>query len=220
MVPIVSRALSGALAALFLLAIPGSAAGQAYCALRDPIRSIYRLFPDADSHVSIVREVSNEARQEVGRRLPFTLHSTELGTHTIYVAQHDGVAEGIVHVRSEPSEWGLVEVAWAIDTELRITGFEIQRCRSRQREAVEAEAFRNQLTGASSDELRRLIGSDGTIRAEVLEVPPEARVLAAALVRSGLKTLEVTPVVWAEDLAPRGFATASPVGDAPPANAE
>ena len=203
-----------ALASLFMVLGIGaaeSASAQAYCALRDPVRSIYKLFPEADNHVSIVREVSDEARQEVGRRLPFTLHSTELGTHTVYVVKREGKAEGVVHVRSERSDWGLVEVAWALDAELRIRGFEIQRCRSRERKAVESAAFSSQLIGASSsDLLRTMVGADGTIRRDALDVPPKAKKLAAALVRNGLKTLEVTPVVWGEDLAAHGIVAAAP----------
>ena len=199
-----------ALALLLTFSSASISSGQAYCALRDPVRTLYKLFPEADSHVSIVREVSHDARQKVSDRLPFTLHSTELGTHTIYVVQRAGKAEGLVHVRSEHSDWGLVEVAWAIDPDLRIRGYEIQRCRSRHREEVESGKLADTLIGSSSAELQALIDANGAIDLGGLGVPTKAQPLARALIRSGLKTLEVTPVVWGADIAAHGIGTGVP----------
>ena len=55
------------------------------CALRDPNRQIYRLFPKATSYRSIVRTVGKEARREVARACPSISTSMSLGGNTLYV---------------------------------------------------------------------------------------------------------------------------------------
>ena len=74
---------------------------QAYCGLRDPVRNIYRIYPEADAYRSIVRSVDKRTRTLVSERLPFTLHFNELAKHTVYVAVKETLPVGLVHVRSE-----------------------------------------------------------------------------------------------------------------------
>ena len=66
-------------------------------------------------------------------------------------------------------------------------------------------AFAARLEGASSARLAGFLGESGAVREDRLGVPESAQALAAAVVRNGLKTLEVTPVVWGSDLAELGF---------------
>ena len=80
---------------LLAAALCSAVHAQAFCALRDPNRQIYRLFPKATSYRSIVRTVGKDARREVGARLPFNLHFNELGRHTLYVPMRG----------DEPSAW-------------------------------------------------------------------------------------------------------------------
>ncbi len=185
--------------------LPCQAAAQAFCALRDPVRLVYQLFPEADAFSSIVREVDEDARDGVGDRLPFSLHNRELGQHTVYVVKRGDESLGVLHVRSERSRWGLVEIAWALDKDLRVRDFEFQRCRSRQRDAVEAPAFREQLRGRSIDEIRAYISDDGTQIRGGFTAPEGAEALAKAVLRSALKTIVATEVVWGAELAKVGI---------------
>ena len=91
-----------------LLVVPAVANAQAYCALRDPAPQIYSLFPQATSFRSHVNVIDQKSRSDVGALLPFTLRTRELGQHTLYIAQAAARPVGLVHVRSEPSDWGLV----------------------------------------------------------------------------------------------------------------
>jgi len=172
--------------------------GQAYCALRTPETSIKSMYPEATSFRSIVRSINQSTRESVAANLPsHSLHFGELGRHTLYVALKEQEPIGFVHARSEATKWGLMEIAWAIDMNLRIKDFMLQRCRDRNRSKIETPEFRNALAGLSFDDLkaRTVEGFDN------LPIPPEARNLTEALLYCGLKTLLTTKLAWGEDIA-------------------
>lgn len=204
------RLLASSLLLLGVCLVPATTRAQAYCELRDPLRSLYALFPEADAHQSIAREVDEATRREIGSHLPFTLHSTELGVHTLYVARDGGEVLGLVHVRSERSRWGLIEIAWAIGPDLKIVDYQIQRCRSRHRRAVEGGEFRRLLVGRGLGELRGLLAKDGEVNAERLPLEADARELGKAVVRCALKTLVATDVAWGPQLRELGIARSLP----------
>ncbi len=112
-----------------LMCIPSIVSANAYCSLRDPMAAIHHLYPQATDHQSIVKVVDKEARNAVSEQLPFTLHFNELGKHTLYVALDDKTPTGLIHARSELSDWGIVEIAWALNFDLSVHNFYIQRCR-------------------------------------------------------------------------------------------
>lgn len=180
---------------------PVAASAQAYCALRDPTAEIYTLVPEADAYRSFVRVVDADAREAVAGRLPIRLHFNELGKHTLYVALSNDRPAAFVHARSEPGRWGLVEIVWAFDTDLRVRDFSFQRCRDPVREALEADSFRRQLRGRSFAEIRRMLDPAAEHLIEgALDVPQAAGALAAVVLRSALKTIAVTDVVWRENV--------------------
>ena len=185
-----------------LMALSATNVHAAFCALRDPVGTIKTLFPESTGHKSVVKLVGEAQRQAVSRKLPpNTLHFSELGQHTLYVVFADSQPLGYVHVRSEESRWGLVEVAWAMDTKLRVKDFRFQRCRSRARRHLETDEFRAQLQGRDYHQLRSLLAADGmTVDATKLSVPPGAEDLASVLLRCGLKTLLVTELVWEDEV--------------------
>ncbi len=189
------------LAALIILT-PSFAWGQAYCALRDPVETIALLAPEATHHKSIVRVIDEGLRQAVRTQLPpNTLHFGELGRHTLYVVFEDDAPSGFVHVRSEESEWGLVEVAWLMDMNLRVRDFRFQRCRDRQRRVIEGDMFRSQLRGMDFASLRQVLSADGrSFDRTQLKVNDAAVGLAEVVVRCGLKTLLLTELAWHDDV--------------------
>lgn len=186
---------------LVVLVFPDRLHSQAYCALRDPVTAIHSFYPQKTSYRSIVRVVSRKNRDALSRELNFTLHFSELGKHTLYVAFQEHRPIGLVHVRSEKGKWGLVEVTWALDLDLRVRGFQFQRCRSRQRGTLEDSAFAKQLVGKSLAGLKNMLSEDGqSLRHEGIEVPEGAEELALTVLRSAAKTVAVTQEAWARDL--------------------
>ncbi len=188
-------------AAISCIAVPTTVDAQTYCALRDPVKHIYVMFPEATSYRSIVKTVGDEAREMVKKRLPFDLHFNELGRHTLYVPVKGDTPLGVVHVRSEASKWGMVEIAWAFDTDLRVKDFRFQRCRDPKRKTLESAMFRARIKGADFSELKDLFrGKSKNAKLASFKISKKTDDLSNVVIRSALKTMVVTEVVWTEDL--------------------
>lgn len=175
---------------------------EAYCSLRDPVAQIKALYPQKTKQLSIVKTVDEMVRKQVKKALPSNdLHFSELGRHTLYVAMNQTRALGYVHVRSEQSKWGLVEIAWALDKDLKIKNFMCQRCRSPNRHEIEKDSFKNLFIGKNFQQLKILLNSDGvTANETVLSQSKQAPELASVVLRSALKTLLITDVLWGQEL--------------------
>jgi len=179
------------LAATLASVMPTQASmGQAYCALRDPVRVLYEAYPDADGHRSIIRTVTVEDRTAIAEILPFTIHFDELGRHTLYVTVQEGLPLGMLHVRSERGRYGLTEIAWSLNLDGQITDVAFQRCRDAKLRAALDDQLRAKVIGADVPMLLRLLDEEGW--------SDEARVL----LRSAAKTAAVTFIVWEDDLLP------------------
>jgi hypothetical protein len=164
--------------------------GQAFCALRDPVRVLYEAYPEADGHRSIIRTVSVQDRVAIAQDLPFTIHFDELGRHTLYVTVQEGLPLGVLHVRSERGRFGLTEIAWSLTLDGQITDVAFQRCRDAKLHAALNDQLRAKLIGADVPTLLQLLEGDG--------LSEEARML----IQSAAKTATVTFIVWEDDLLP------------------
>ena len=174
---------------------------QAYCALRDPVASVFELFPEAENFRSIVKVVGNGARDAIGTRLPLDLHFNELGKHTVYAAMKGQRPIGLVHARSESDRWGLTEIVWALDLDLKVVDFRFQRCRNTARRPLEESTFRAQLQGKSYAEIRKLLSDDAkSFVTDTPVLPDDVRNLALIVTHSALKTILVTQTVWETEL--------------------
>ena len=174
---------------------------EAFCALRDPVNSIYQLYPKATSYQSIVRTVNQQTREHIITHLPnFNLHFSEMGRHTLYVALQDGEKIGYVHVRSEQSQWGLVEVAWALNLDLSVKDFVFQRARNPSRKYLETPDFKSQLMGRNFHTLKTLIKSPFAEFSAPLFTDTDALKLATVIVQSAMKTVLITEQAWSDDL--------------------
>lgn len=195
------RLLTCSVMTLLLLASARPAVAQAYCALRDPVQTIYALYPTATSFRSLVATVDEGARADIARQLGVTLHHDELGRHTLYVALHQGTPVGLVQVRAERTKWGLAEFAWALDFDLHVVGFRVQRSRSGGRSALERDDFLALLRGSTTDTLSRLLVASGSSHALAnLRLSPEEHDLAVAALTSGIKTIATSRNVWGKDI--------------------
>lgn len=174
----------------------------AYCSLRDPVAQMSVLYPNKTSQLSIVKNVGAETRAKVQRALPNNdLHFSELGQHTLYVVMENDSLLGYIHARSEQSDWGLVEIVWAIGRDMTISNFVFQRCRSPQKHLAEQTDFKKIFIGKNYEQLKLLLSSDGvTVNEDVLKQADGASELANVILRCALKTLLLTEFLWADDL--------------------
>jgi len=175
---------------------------QAYCSLRDPTAQIAKLYPQKTNQLSIVKEVNSDTRSLVKMALPKNdLHFSELGRHTLYVALQGKTPLGYIHVRSEQSKWGLVEIVWAVDKNLKITDFAFQRCRSPEKQIINNENFKAMFIGKDYKQLKTLLSNDGiTANQFLLDKAESAQELASVVLRCALKTLLLTEIIWGEEL--------------------
>tara|TARA_R110002096_G_scaffold366927_3_gene560268 strand:+ start:777 stop:1424 length:648 start_codon:yes stop_codon:yes gene_type:complete len=190
-----------AVIATLVFLIPNITLADAYCALRDPTAAIHQLYPSASSFRSVVRMVDNDVRVQVNERLPFTLHYEELGEHTLYIAMLDIDRLGIVHMRSEATKWGLMETAWSLGFDLKVKDLFIQRCRIKDCKNATLEDIKASVIGKSFDEVKAMLNEDGS--AIVFdEKYSELRnsLIALPIIRSALKTILVTELVWNDEL--------------------
>jgi len=165
--------------------------------LRDASQRIKTGFPKSDGYRVIVCGMTPKRHERVVQELPFTLHFSE--DHTIFVPVRARKPLGIVHVRSESGEWGLVEIVWHFDLDLKIRDFSFQRCRSRAREQISTKEFRRQLAGKSIEQLLPLLSEDClSLQPKALDVATKSRSLAVIVVRSALKTILATRYAWGD----------------------
>jgi hypothetical protein len=197
------------IAALTLLLLaPSSAHAQAYCALRDPVQTVYQLYPTATSYRSIVATVGDDARAGISARFGLPMHQGELGRHTLYIALERGTPVGLVHVRSERTQWGLAEVAWALDFDLRVIDFRIQRSRSTNRAVVESDAFRATIQGKTGAGLAAMVAPGGAdLTTRDARMSNADRMLTVAVLTSGVKAIAASEAVWGNQI--RRFKTAA-----------
>lgn len=176
-----------------------SAHAQAYCALRDPVAAISEMLPEADAHRAHVRTVRKEHQAKLRELLDFTVMNGELGQHTLYVVSEDEAVIGYVHTRTEKGRFGLNEFIWALDGDLNVLSYKHQRCRDPARFRVDQDALFALVQGRGASELASMLDGDGQIRPEVMAFNDEdERRYASSLVRSGVKTILISRLVWTE----------------------
>jgi len=169
--------------------------------LRDPVAAITELYGFHVSHRSIVASISNDDRLAVRQKLPFTLHRSEVGKHTLYVIYREQKPQGFVQARSELAEWGLMEIAWAINFDMTLSDFFYQRCRGSDCELAAIDQLRALLTGKNFEQLQALLSDDGQhLVGEGAALPEEIAKIALLTLRSALKTIAITEISWSKDL--------------------
>ncbi|MGI9294497.1 MAG: hypothetical protein ACR2PS_11000 [Pseudomonadales bacterium] len=194
----INKTLAVVLLLALLIGLPKTA-DAAYCSLRDPIIAIQTMYPKATQHRSIVRPIDQNIRREIAKLLPFTLHYKEVGRHTLYLVNNERKPIGFVQARSEASDWGLVEIAWAISPDMTIDGMVLQRCRGPECNAALKNQVQHALYGKSFPELLTLLSADGNaLSNKAKNTIRGAQPLLLTILRSALKTLAVTQLVWGD----------------------
>ena len=189
------------LLSLIIILLSMTSVSAAFCSLRDPVSAIQMLYEKGSQVRSIVVNVTEKNRGAVKQRIPFTIHQSEVGKHTLYVVYKNDEHKGFLQARSELAKWGLVEIAWAINVDRSIKGFYYQRCRSPQCNEPITEHINNVIQGKSFSQLKALLNESGeTLSLAGIESFKQAPSLALLTLRSALKTLAITDISWKEDI--------------------
>ncbi|MCU7866477.1 MAG: hypothetical protein KZQ92_21200 [Candidatus Thiodiazotropha sp. (ex Lucinoma borealis)] len=173
----------------------------AYCSLRDPVTAIKTLYHNTNQYRSIVAPITNKSRDSVKDLLPFTLHRSEIGKHTLYMVLDNNKPTGFVQARSELAEWGLIEIAWGINFDMTINGLFFQRCRSPKCNQILSNKLNNLLKDRSFKEIRSMLSEDGTKTASSIASKfSESNDIALLAIRSALKTIAITEITWKKEI--------------------
>ncbi len=185
-----------------VLAAPGLA-GAANCALRNPNRQIYQIFPDATRYRSVVVSVGDDVKRRIEEVLGSSLTQTDLDKHTAYVVFKERVPIGFVHARTENGKLGSIELVWAMDLDLTIRDFRVQHSHENHTDLIETDAFRETMTGRDLAGLRTMltVGNDD-VNLSMLGLPQSARSIAHCVVLCGIKTRIITELAFADSFNP------------------
>lgn len=173
----------------------------AFCSLRDPHVAISTLYNDRVNYRSVVNTIADKDRDEVKRRLSFTLHRNEIGKHTLFLIFDKDLPMGFVQARSELSEWGVMEIAWAINLDMTIRDFFYQRCRSSDCRAENIADIRHLIKGKSFSQLQAIL-NESEVKETVTLNDSRLRLNAISLltIQSALKTIAITEITWQQDI--------------------
>lgn len=173
----------------------------AYCSLRDPIAAIKTLYQGSNQYRSIVAAITDENKNSVKERLPFTLHRSEIGKHTLYLVLENNKPHGFVHARSELAEWGLIEIAWGMNFDMTINGLFFQRCRSPKCSRELTDRLNVLLKSRSFSEIRKMLTKNGAeTTAHIASDFAKSGDLALLAIRSALKTIAITEIAWKKEI--------------------
>ena len=177
------------------------AIAQANCALRNPDRQIYEIFPDASSYRTIVARVDDEKKKAIEATVGSPLARTDLGKHTVYLVLRGSAPIGFVHARMEIGTRGSIELVWALDLDLSIKAFSVQVSRERNTKAIESDDFRKKLVGRNLAAIKALL-SDGNqdVNLAALNLPSNAASIARVVVLCALKTRVITETAFADSV--------------------
>ena len=186
-----------------LAAASGVSAQGANCALRNPDRQIYQIYPEATSYRSVMAIVDADLKLTIEQALGSELSIADLGKHTAYVVLKDGVPIGLVHARTEAGKRGSIELVWAMDLDMSIRDFRVQRSRDKHTDVIKSDAFREKMIGLDLAGIRGLLtaGNDD-IDLAALQLPSSARSIAHTAVMCGVKTKLITELAFRDSIQP------------------
>jgi len=194
------------LAGLVLLLLTTEVLAVAFCSLRDPVQQIQTMYPGFTGYTSEVRELKpSVAKSFIDRSgLPVSIHAKEIGKHTLFYVQEGLSTTGLVHVRSEPGRWGLIEIVWSLDTNGDIKDFMFQRCRGGDCKNAETQAVKSRFKGLNVRSIGELFDDDGSVTASQLPIQGD---FFEILVKSAAKTLILTQAFWSVPMATDPYST-------------
>lgn len=184
-----------------LLYLEGSLYSSAFCALRDPVTSLYELYPQANSYRSLVKTIRKDTGTLLSEQYGLTLYPREQGEHTAYLALEGANPVGVVFVHSEESGWGVIEMAWALSLDgKKIENFTFQRCRDPEHDSLLNSGFLGMIQGKTIEDLEKMLQEEKRFaNLEELKIPEESSSLAASIIRSAMKTLIIAREVYLDD---------------------
>ena len=179
----------------FLMMIPVSIvslvtpeARAAKCALCQPNRDIYSLFPEATSYRTVDGRVDEDTRKSIEGSLGRKLAFGDLGKTSMCVVFKDKAPLGFVHARSEIGRYGAIQLVWAIDLDLRVKELWVRRSREKNTARLRRAEFRDKILGKGWRELRSYL-ADASAASTPSLTDATWKLIEEKALLSGTKTL-------------------------------
>ena len=191
------------LSGLAFMAPVEQSSGQAFCALRDPNMIIGELFPNFSRFKSISVTIGKAEVEAIEEATGLKCDPREFGRHRLYAIFKEGNLEGFVQSRSEIVDWGIAEIIIATGADGQMRGFRFQRCRSRHRNAAEADSVQNILRQLNSNELISTV-NDEKARQSIIEqanLSKKADPLLKGILSGVAKMQVLMQIVWDKKIA-------------------
>lgn len=130
----------------------------ANCALRDRDRQNFELFPEATRYITVEGFVDVAVMRTIEKQIGHKLSFSEAGKTTMCILYNEEIPLGFVHARSELGTRGTVELVWAMDIDMRVRGFSVQRSREPNSKVLRRSEFKEMLIGKDWKQLNELLG--------------------------------------------------------------
>ena len=180
---------------ILLLSMIETVCAQGLCSLRNPQAKIKTLSPQLQKYKTLIATINEDARVKLNRILPFEIHYYETGRHNLYLISNKNEVKGLVHARTEPSKWGLVEIAWSLDLNLKIKDFTFQRCRTSAKTEILQPRIKEIFQGKGFYDLLEDVPPVNTTN-----LSENAQKLYKLIYKSALKTIALTDLCWKQEL--------------------
>ena len=179
------------------LLIATSGLQAAICALRNPDRDVYVLFPEATNYKAFYRDLDKGKRKIIEDKLGQYLDINDVGTHTFYVILKNTVPIGFIHARAEWGTYGNVEVIWAFNLDGTIKDYMIQRSREKGTGEIKKKEFRTQFNGKKLGDVFVIPGSR-KINSNLVKPIEGYKKISSLIAYSAYKTLLLNYVIFKE----------------------
>ncbi|MEN9812783.1 MAG: hypothetical protein B9S27_05035 [Opitutia bacterium Tous-C8FEB] len=180
-----------------VLAVVGEAGAQTFCSVREPNRLIREMFPRHTGFRTEMLEITAETASKLPADLPFVFDRREVTRHPLFIVMEGERIVGYVQARTQPTRWGLTEYVWALDAQLALLDFRVQRSREPGADRLGQSRLAAVLRGLTLDQVRRR-WSDAWLK-ELQSRQGQGDVcptLVEGAVAAGLKTIWLTQEIW------------------------
>jgi hypothetical protein len=180
-----------------VLAGAGEVAAQTFCSVREPNRLIREMFPRHTGFRTEMLEITAETAAKFPADLPFRFDRREVTRHPLFIVLEGERVVGYVQARTQPTRWGLTEYVWALDAQLALLDFRVQRSREPGADRLQRSRLAAGLRGLSLDEVRRRWSPEWLRELQSREVPAGVcPTLVEGAVAAGMKTIWLTQEIW------------------------
>jgi len=193
---------------VLVLAGAGQAGAQTFCSVREPSRLIREMFPRHTGFRTEMLEITAQTASTLPADLPCVFDRREVTRHPLFIVMEGERIAGYVQARTQPTRWGLTEYVWALDAQLALLDFRVQRSREPGADQLGQSRLAAVLRGLTLDQMRQRWSAEWLRELQSRKGQGDVcPTLVEGAVAAGVKTIWLTQEIWRVNrraLAPAG----------------